>query len=515
MTRVTVKTIAKAYFVTVLLLAVLFSPLPQIGIALVLLATQIGSAYKPPKANLNLALVLGSVIFTPLALEALAGRLLAVIAIIPGILLLDKSLKENAPSPIAPFMKIGRSPTTALKALITSLLLILAASIILVNFTLTLTAAILISYLGAALSYFFLKVPRMPFEESKTWNRVVVGEKANNKFQLKGKSALSLFVSLTSTTPWIQITPSNFELPTRTEKKVDLQFTPPLAGPSKLQVQALTLDSRGLIQTGQVLEPVDLHIIPRVKYAQWLANKYLEQTASGAGLTSLASSAMSSNVAKSVEYYGSRQYQPGDRWKDLDWKHTYLFGELIVKEFSGAHGQTAILVADLTAKDAEEADKLAYNFVMSALTLADESLPTALAVYNHANVLAALQPMNPREVLKKTLELTEKIVMLDPSEKVLQSTELLRLKRSIGQLEQANSVPSQRLVEILKLEFEANQKTAMSQPAGQVLAKIVEAVSPPATLTVVSSLSRDDEALAVTLERLKEKGYNTVLLRTK
>jgi len=54
MTRVTVKTIAKAYFVTVLLLAVLFSPLPQIGIALVLLAIQIGSAYKPPKANLNL-----------------------------------------------------------------------------------------------------------------------------------------------------------------------------------------------------------------------------------------------------------------------------------------------------------------------------------------------------------------------------------------------------------------------------------------------------------------------------
>lgn len=58
-----------------------------------------------------------------------------------------------------------------------------------------------------------------------------------------------------------------------------------------------------------------------------------------------------------------------------------MLGELIVKEFEGSQGQTAIIVADLTAKDAQEADKLAYDFVMSALTLATESLPTALGCF--------------------------------------------------------------------------------------------------------------------------------------
>ncbi len=65
-----------------------------------------------------------------------------------------------------------------------------------------------------------------------------------------------------------------------------------------------------------------------------------------------------------------------------------MLGELIVKEFAGAQGQVGIIVADLTAKDAEDADKLAYNFVMSALTLATEALPSALAVYNRNEVLA-------------------------------------------------------------------------------------------------------------------------------
>ena len=63
-----------------------------------------------------------------------------------------------------------------------------------------------------------------------------------------------------------------------------------------------------------------------------------------------------------------------------------MLGELIVKEFAGAQGQTGIIVADLTAKDLEDADILAYNFVMSALTLATESLPSALAVYNQKEI---------------------------------------------------------------------------------------------------------------------------------
>lgn len=124
--------------------------------------------------------------------------------------------------------------------------------------------------------------------------------------------------------------------------------------------------------------------------------------------------------------------------------------------------------------------------------------------------------MNPREALKKTLQLTEKITIVEPSEKVLQSAEMHKLRRSIGQLEQIKTDSTQKLVDILKLEYEANQKTAMNHPASKALAKIVEGTPPPATITVVSSsLSINDEALNITLEKLKEKGYHIVHVELK
>ena len=516
MVAVTVKTVAKAYFVTVLLLAILVSPLPQLGVALVLLVIQLGSTYRPPKASLDLALVIGSLVFAPLAFSALAGGLYSVLLMIPALLLLEQSLKENASAQLSVFTKAGRSATGVLKALGTGLLLVFTASVIVWNITLMLTITVLTVYLVIILGYVFRKVPKMPFEESKTWSRTVVGDTATNLVLIKAKSGIPLFASLSPMSSWVHVEPSKFVLPAQGETEVDLRFVPPLAGPSKLRLRASAMDPRGLIQTDQILEPVELHIIPRAKYAQWLAKKYLERTASGTSMAAFVAAAMSNKAArKGVEYHGSREYQAGDRWKDIDWKHSYLLGELIVKEFAGSQGQTAILVADLTAKDAEEADKLAYDFVMSTLTLAMESLPTALAVYNHAEVLAAMSPMNPREALKKALDLTGKITIVEPSEKVLQSAEMRRLKRSIGQLEQVKADSAQELIDILKLEYKANRKAAADHPAGQALAKIVERISPPATITVVSSLSSNQEELSITLERLKEKGYNTIMVTRK
>lgn len=517
MTPVTAKTAVKVYLIMVLLIAVLASPLPQLGIALALLAIQLGTLYRPVKASIGLALTLGLLIFTPLALEALTGTWLSVFLISPTLLLLDQSLRQNAASQIGTFVKTGKSLTSVCKALATSLLLVLAASIILLNFTLMLTATILIGYLGAILGYLFFKIPNAPFEESKTFARIIAGNTAEEKAQLKGKSGVPLFVSLVPTTAWVQIAPSNLMLAASGKSEFSLRFRPPLAGPSKLSVQALAVDPWGLTQVAQVLEPVNLHIIPRVKYARWLANKYLEQTTPGTD--SAVSASLSDRFVKAansgLEYYGSHQFQPGDRWKDMDWKHTYLFGELIVKEFSGLQGRTAVLVADLTAKDAEEADKLSYDFVMAALTFATESLPTALAVYNHQEVLAAMPPMNPREALKKTLSLTEKISRVEPTEKVLQAVELAKLKRAIKQLDQADNNLPLNLSEILKIELKANKKAANSHPSSQALDKIIDTVAPPATLTVVSASSNNNSELVVTLERLKEKGYSIIKVEAK
>ena len=53
MTPVTAKTAVKVYLIMVLLIAVLASPLPQLGIALALLAIQLGTLYRPVKASIG------------------------------------------------------------------------------------------------------------------------------------------------------------------------------------------------------------------------------------------------------------------------------------------------------------------------------------------------------------------------------------------------------------------------------------------------------------------------------
>lgn len=367
-------------------------------------------------------------------------------------------MKDFALTQAFSFSRVGRSASVVLKTLGAGLLLVFAVSVVVWNLTLMLTTAVLMGYLSVVIAHVFRGVPKMSLAEEKTWRRIVVGDLETVKFSVKGKANMSILASLQSVDSWVHIEPSYFLLPVKKEIEATVRFTPPLAGPSKIQIQASYVDSRGLVQTGQVLEPVDLHIIPRAKYAAWLANKFLEQTSSGAGRAVAIPQSSSRAASHGVEFHGSRRYQAGDRLKYIDWRHSYMLGELIVKEFAGAQGQVGIIVADLTAKDAEDADKLAYNFVMSALTLATEALPSALAIYNRNEVLAVTSPMNPRETLKKTLELTEKITVVEPKEKVLQPTEMRRLKRAMGQLDQVQTKSAQKLGSFWSLKLRLMRK---------------------------------------------------------
>jgi hypothetical protein len=83
--------------------------------------------------------------------------------------------------------------------------------------------------------------------------------------------------------------PLQVDLNRKNHAEVNITYTPPLAVPSKLQLQTTGVDERGLIQFKPNLEPIDLHIIPRARYARWLAEKYLKQTATG-GTTAAPSS---------------------------------------------------------------------------------------------------------------------------------------------------------------------------------------------------------------------------------
>jgi hypothetical protein len=323
MTSLTTGTIARAYLVVVLVLSVLVSSFLQLGIALCLLAVQLYSVYRPQKASLNIVLVVSSLVLAPLVLEALAG-LYAVLLMVPAMFLLDWSLKDFALTQAFSFSRAGRSASIVLKTLGAGLLLVLAVSVVVWNVTLMLTTVVLLGYLAVVNAHVFRGVPKMSLAEEKTWRRIVVGDLETVEFSVKGKAKISILVSLQSIDSWVHVEPPNFVLPVKKEIEATIRFTPPLAGPSKIQIQASYVDSRGLVQTGQVLEPVDLHIIPRAKYAAWLANKYLEQTSPIAGMAIAIPQPSSRAAKRGVEFHGSRPYQSGDRLKDIDWRHSYM-----------------------------------------------------------------------------------------------------------------------------------------------------------------------------------------------
>jgi uncharacterized protein (DUF58 family) len=296
------------------------------------------------------------------------------------------------------------------------------------------------------------------------------------------------------------------------EAIVNLAITPPLSGPSVLELRAFVVDPWGLIHTCQMLEAVELHVIPRARYAAWLAKKYLERVTPGTASVAVSFSLPKRprGLKRGVEYHNSRPYQPGDRLKDIDWKHTMKLRELIAKEYLEGPGQPGMIVANLDAEDSEKADMLAYSLIASALTLAREGIPTALALYDHKEVLAVTAAENPRQTLVRTLKLAEGITLHQSGERFLGSPDLRWLRRTVTRLDGAKDEPSRKLVDVLRVEYEALQQAAGYHPATRALTEAVERTPPPALIVVISLSADDAEAIAVSLERLKKRGYDSL-----
>ena len=115
----------------------------------------------------------------------------------------------------------------------------------------------------------------------------------------------------------------------------------------------------------------------------------------------------------------------------------------------------------------------------------------------------------------KALELTEEIVVDEPKLRVLESTKPQFLKRSISQLDRAMNEEAERISQLLKLEAEATANAAKAHPATVALNRAVKNLQGQAVVTVVSNNGEDPDALAVTLEKLTDRGFGVVSVGAK
>jgi len=507
--------ISRTYLLLALAASLVLSPLPYSAVAMVLLLLQGYSFWRPLRAELALAFTLSTLVLLPLLLEPVAGMPFSAFLVIPALPLLDHALRKNAAGQLPRRWQLGRSATDLLIALAASLVAVLIAGTLLALPTLAVTSALLIAYVIALVAYNLWAIPKVPLEESTTWTRVVAGNSGTVDFVAKGKGRLGLHLCLRSPYDWLQLEPTRLHLAGE-EAKIRMSLTPPLAGPTQPQIEASTIDPWGLTQTNQILRPLELYVIPRARYARWLARRYLEQTTPGAGAVAVTPPSRALRGERGgMEYYGSRLYEPGDPLRHIDWKHTLKLQRFVVKEHIEGRTQSAIIAVNLAVKDAEEADRLAYDLITSALTFAAEAVPTALAAYTHEATLMATPVSDPRETLKRTLKLAQNIVLIQFAERFLQPPDIEALRRAKGKLEQAKTESGQKLVEILQLQLDALQQAAKGHPATRALTQAAERTRPPAMIAVISRWNHDAEALVLALEKLKKRGFRSMAVDIK
>ena len=509
-------------YVLLLLLATTTIIAPPYSIfSFALLALMIFVFLRPLQSRFNVALYTAITFLVPLmaastisqltSLSLTAIQVISAAFTLPVIYLLDYQLRRNAPNTKTSAGDKNRQQTTIIyQALFSALIALLVTSLILnapILFAISITFAL---YLFGVLIAIFITIHRRPVEIPATWRRVIAGTSIDISLDIVSSARMTLYCQINPVNAWVKVIPQDFTLHNG-KARFTLNCTPPLSGPSRLKLRVTVIDPRGFIQINQVFDPVELHVIPRAKYAEWLATKYLEQIGSEASSSTLPPREMMM-FRRGTEYQGSRSYQPGDSLKDVDWKHTLKLNHLIIKEFVEAGEQAAVIVVNLSVSGAEEADKLAFNLITAALTLAREHIPTALAAYNHESVVLTTTISDPRDILKRTLSLVKDIATIKFSRQYLKAVDIAKLRRNIAHLRQVKTEPAQRLHDLLKFEHRAIEEASQNHPATTALRLVTTKVQAPAVILLISQLNHDAEAVLVNIEKLSKRQFTTISL---
>ncbi|AKG53552.1 hypothetical protein DGWBC_0889 [Dehalogenimonas sp. WBC-2] len=307
---------------------------------------------------------------------------------------------------------------------------------------------------------------------------------------------------------WLRIEPSCFILNDRASIVMNIN-QPPLSGPLQPIFHLVVSDLLGLVQCHRSVQPVQVKIIPRARYARQLALQYLSGGI-GTGLVGLAPLSGNTKPGRGMDYIGSRRYQPGDRLKDIDWKHSLKLKDTISKEYARSGGQSTAILANFDVTDPQEVDDLGFNLISAAITLAQDAVPTALAFYNRDGVILVTDTENPELILRRLLSLINNIRTLPVVKRRLQPAEITTLNRSVNLLEQYTSSNFSGLKALLDFEKKAIRLATTTHPLTKAIDSLVTRLSPPSTVVVASKPGEDADVLSWTLDQLQRKGYEII-----
>ncbi|MEK7269302.1 MAG: hypothetical protein AAB215_00005, partial [Planctomycetota bacterium] len=233
------------YVVGALATAAVLSPLVYLPISLftllLYLYAEVGGGRERLKVPLHLFLALS----LPLLYRPWVGMWASPAFALPVIPLLDHSLRRFSGSYRFGPTGHGLRPTNLCLLLALSLGAVGMLAAALGSWGLLLSASAVAVYLGAAVTYAWRRLARVPIEAEIVSHRVLVGELTRVVVGLRNRSGLGGHLSLHGADAWFQVRPARL-IVNRPAVEVEAQFTPPLAGPTTVVVGASFLDPWGL-----------------------------------------------------------------------------------------------------------------------------------------------------------------------------------------------------------------------------------------------------------------------------
>ena len=441
-------------------------------------------------------------------LVPVVGYLYSFLIALPLLMLINYYMEATAWAIAYQETKYARRPTGIYLSITIIAILILAISLWLGSFSLLMASAAIISYLGILGMVVLKRLPIKPVVETQLQLRMVSGTEDQFDIRLTNKTRIGGLLFLESPYEWLKVSPNFLSLKTN-KSVVKVSLSPTLSGPSIIKLKGQATDRWGIIRVNFELEPIRLYVIPRARYAAWLVDKYLAGTGELGALpliSNLAAIKPAYGLRSGVEYYGSQLYQPGDSLKNIDWKHSLKYNELISKEFTEFRGQPAIVLINLAVSNAEEADKLAYNIIIAAISLARENVPTALAAYDHEGVKITTQALQPRQLVLQSLQVAQEMVTFINPVKYLNPPDVSRLRANMSRIRFAESKAAKVLAQLLQLEYNCLSNAAKINPATKALREAFAKVDRQSNIVVISHRNHDAEALAFNTFSYNRKG---------
>ena len=503
-----VRFVLKIYTAAVLVAAVVRSPLAFSFVPIVLLVWFLYQ-WRWPSSHVVEYLTQYFLFFaTSLLFSAITGPYFAVLVSLPLIGMIDLKLRDIGRATLPDTSRHARSITNT--GMIT---LGITAGIVFVGLmvgstTLLLACGIIIIYLLAIALMVWHGLSEVPVVSETRQLRVVAGHEVEIEIILKRQAKMNGMLFLESPYSWFKTTP-NALIPLAADKiRISAAATPTLGGPTDIKIKACVIDPWGLSQVRFEISPVKLVVIPRARYADWLARKYLRGSKFGRLplISNVGAIRPLYGLRQGIEFYGNRMYQPGDSLKNIDWKHSVKYNELVSKEFFEIQAQPVIILINVVAGDAEATDKLAYNIIVSSLSLAQDGIPAALAAYDDQDVILTTTSLDARELTIRTLEIVKELVTKENVTKSLKPPDVVRLQANIGRLKQSESQPAAVLRELLQIEFKSLRHNARSHPCSAAINEVMAKTNRQSTILVISNQNHDADALAFNAHVLTGKG---------